>query len=325
MSPIRRRRYRCSEGHEWLYRQTLAFGAACSTCGKPLALAPTVRKQAKPKRARAADPQVTRALAGALLASVSTSALAADCSPQADEVNAKCYPGNLQAAIDAAISSDRPLILPRGTYQGPVTIDYTAHAGTGFELISRGATIEGGLTIQCQSECFYFHQEGTLFVSGRQPGYLVTVGKPDLSDAQNSIKLDHLIVNNGGGPAVQLNYVLNAQAFVVADSGAGIGLTLEQVQFSSIAGAASGTVAALAVENGYSFSDEFRALDLEASPICWLLTSTKASHMAAISTYMNCPVEIATTHAGWSAWTDGSDGVAGMPGGAASAFLKWLD
>lgn len=154
---------------------------------------------------------MTRTLAlAALLAAVFRPALASDRGPQADEVNARCY-ASLQDAVDTAFATDRPLVLPRGTYSGPLVIDHSSRAGTGFELISRGATINGPLTIQCSADCFYFHQEGTLLVNANVPGFSVTIGKPDFSDAHNSIKLDHLVVNNSGsGGAVQLNYVLNA-------------------------------------------------------------------------------------------------------------------
>src|ERR1700761_2915753 len=139
----------------------------------------------------------------AVVALASTSALAADCAADADEANANCYP-TLQAAVDAALSTNRPLLLPRGTYRitAPLVIDYSRHADTGFELISRGATIDGtavrgpALIIDCAADCFYFHQEGTLFVNANTPGQpAVMIGKSDFSDPQNSIKIEHLIVN----------------------------------------------------------------------------------------------------------------------------------
>ena len=99
-----------------------------------------------------------------LAATIARPSLAAGFSPQADEVNARCY-ASLQDAVSVALATDRPLVLPRRTYSGSLVIDYSSHAGTGFELISRGATINGPLTIQCSSDCFYFHQEGTLFVN----------------------------------------------------------------------------------------------------------------------------------------------------------------
>src|SRR6266436_4695811 len=107
--------------------------------------------------------------------------------------------------------------------------------------------------------CSYFHQEGTLFVNARSSGYAVVIGKPDFADAHNSIKIDHLIANNGGsGGGVQLNYVLNADIFVVADSAAQIGLDVEQMQFSVLRGAASAeTGTAMMMGPGYIFANTF--------------------------------------------------------------------
>ena len=76
----------------------------------------------------------------ALVVAICGTARAADCTPQAEMVDATCY-STIQQAASAAISLDLPLMLPRGSYQGPLTIDYTTHANTGFELISYGATV----------------------------------------------------------------------------------------------------------------------------------------------------------------------------------------
>ena len=183
----------------------------------------------------------------ALVALASTSPLAADCGAGADEANAKCYP-TLQAAVDAALAGDLPLVLPRGTYRikAPLVIDYSHHAGTGFELIARGATIDGtavggpALIIECATDCFYFHQEGTLFVNADTDGAAVVFGKADFSDPHNSGKLDHLIVNNRStgqhATGCQFNYVLNWDVNAVCVSaGGGAGMDLEQVQFSTFA------------------------------------------------------------------------------------------
>ena len=230
----------------------------------------------------------------------------ADCGALATEVDARCYTDNLQAAVDDALSSDRPLVLPRGTYRisRPLVIDYAAHAGTGLELISRGATIDGtsisdapAVKILCSggspvapTSCFYFHQEGTLFVNARSSGYAVVIGKPDFADAHNSIKIDHLIANNGGsGGGVQLNYVLNADIFVVADSAGQVGLDVEQMQFSVLRGAASaenGT--AMMMGPGYIFANTFQGLDLEASPVCVSDTHEKTTNNTWTSPYLNC-------------------------------------
>jgi hypothetical protein len=236
-------------------------------------------------------------------------ALAADCSTDADEVNAKCYP-TLQAAVDEALATDRPLILPRGTYPvtAPLVIDYSSHAGTGFELISRGATIDGtatggpALEIICSGGspgapkgCFYFHQEGTLFVNAKTNGYAVLIGQPDFSDAHNAIKIDHLIVNNGNSGAqaggVQLNYVLDSDLFIVADSAGGAaGLDVRQLQFSTLKGAGSATRGyAMAIVDGYVIANVFQTIDQEASAVCTLFTSPHANGNTWIGYYQNCP------------------------------------
>jgi hypothetical protein len=231
------------------------------------------------------------AQAAVMLAGVSAPALAADCSTAADEVNARCYP-TLQAAADAALASDRPLLLPRGTYQGPLVIDYTAHAGTGFELISHGATIDGGLTVECQRDCFYFHQEGTLFISGQSSATLFALGKADFSDPQNSVKIDHLIVNNGGsGIACQFNYVLASDINAVCDSAGQIGMDVRQLQFSTLHGAATAEHGyAMAIRDGYVIANVFQAIDQEASPVCTLFTSPNANGNTWIGYYQNCPL-----------------------------------
>jgi hypothetical protein len=218
-------------------------------------------------------------------------ARAADCTAQAEMVDATCYSA-IQQAADAAIARDLPLLLPRGSYQGPLTIDYTTQANTGFELISHGATVYGGLTIECTGSCFYFHQEGTIFIEGQSPSYLVTVGKADFSDAHNSIKIDHMIVNNGGtGGAVQLNYVLNSDLFIVANTaGEGVGLDVRQLQFSTLKGAMSSKQGySMVIEDGYVIANSFQSLDQEASPACLAMTSPYANGNLWLSVYQDCP------------------------------------
>jgi hypothetical protein len=239
----------------------------------------------------------------AVVTLASTSALAADCAADADEANAKCYP-TLQAAVDAALSTDRPLILPRGSYQitAPLVIDYSRHAGTGFELISRGATIDGtavgggpALIIECAADCFYFDQEGTLFANADTDGPAVVVGKADFSDPHNSGKLDHLIVNNRNAGAhatgCQFNYVLNWDIDAVCVSGGGgSGLDLEQLQFSTLRGAASATTGtAITLGPGYIFANTFEGLDLEASKVCISDMYPRTTNNTWTSPYLYCP------------------------------------
>ena len=112
---------------------------------------------------------------------------------------------------------------------------------------------------------------------------------------------------------------MNADIFVVADTAGDKGLALEQTQFSTIHGTMS------RFENGYSFANTFTSLDLEASPVCWLITSTKASYFGNVAPYTNCPAIVATTHAAWNSWINTSQGISGMTGGAMVTALKWLD
>jgi hypothetical protein len=265
-----------------------------------------------------------RAMLFAVAASASTSALAADCGADADEANAKCYP-TLQAAVDAALSTDRPLILPRGSYRitAPLVIDYSRHAGTGFELISRGATIDGtamgapALIIECAADCFYFHQEGTLLVNADTDGPAVVLGKADFSDAQNSGKLDHLIVNNRNPGAhatgCQFNYVLNWDiSAVCVSAGGGSGIDLEQLQFSTLRGAASATAGtAITLGPGYIFANTFEGLDLEASPVCISDIYDKTTNNTWNSPYLNCPTGLIygskTSALGVNNWQLGGD------------------
>ena len=124
--------------------------------------------------------------------------------------------------------------LTAGTYKvtSPIIIDTASQAGQGFRLISDGAVIDGRtiasgpvLQIQCgggttsgPTGCFYFRaSEGALFVNGNTPAYVVVVGNTDFSDAHNSAKFDHLIVNNANtapaGGGCQFNYVLELVTF----------------------------------------------------------------------------------------------------------------
>ncbi len=237
----------------------------------------------------------------AVVGLASTSALATDCGADADEANAKCYP-TLQAAVDAALAADLPLVLPRGTYRitTPLVIDYSRQADTGFELISRGATIDGtamggpALIIECATDCFYFHQEGTLFVNADTNGPAVVFGKADFSDPQNSGKFDHLIVNNRSAGQLatgcQFNYVLNWDINAVCVSaGGGSGMDLEQLQFSTLRGAASATTGtAITLGPGYIFANTMEGLDLEASSVCISDMYDKTTNNTWNSPYVNC-------------------------------------
>src|SRR5438067_13487827 len=225
----------------------------------------------------------------------------------------------IQTAINTAIANNWPVHIPSGTYKitSRITIDYAGQSGKGFRLISHGATLDGHtissgdvLRVECSggtpaspANCFYFRQEGTLFVTASTPDYAVRIGNPDSSDAHNSLKLDHLIVNNANtastAGALQLNYVLDSDIFAVADSAGGAaGLALEQTQFSRISGAgsANGTGGtALLLENGFNFANTIFAFDMEASPICLGITFNHDGQNSFVSPYFACTTAVNAT------------------------------
>jgi hypothetical protein len=222
-------------------------------------------------------------------------------------------------AVHAALAGDLPLFLSPGTYKltRPLVIDYAARADTGFRLISIGATLDGrsvahgpvlqvacsGGTPTAPKGCFYFKEDGTLFVYADTDAYAVVIGRIDFSDAHNAAKIDHLIVNNANSTAraggLQLNYVLNSELFAVADSAGGAaGIALEQTQISRLGGAGSASApggAALLIENGYSFANTIEAMDLEVAPRCLVITSARAAHNTFLSPYMACPTGVDAT------------------------------
>jgi hypothetical protein len=264
---------------------------------------------------------VHAAVAGASPATVSASACTAT-----SWIDVRCYgaTGNgttddtaaINRALAAALASDQPLFLPHGTFKltRPLVIDYRTRSDTGFRVISMGAILNGKaisaqpvLEIQCSGGtavspkgCFYFNEQGTLFVNANSDSYAVVIGRNDFSDAQNSLKIDHLIVNNASGGAraggLKLNYVLSSEIYAVADSAGGAaGIALEQTQISRISGAGSAAGrggVALLIENGYSFADTIDAMDLEVAPTCLVIDSRNAAHNTFISPYMACATAV---------------------------------
>ncbi len=229
----------------------------------------------------------------------------------------------LQTTIDTAITNNWPVHIPAGTYKvtAALTIDYAGQASKGFRLISEGARIDGrsvaagpvlrvecsGGTVSAPANCFYFKQQGTLFVDADTPSYAVVIGKTDFSDAHNSLKLDHLVVNNAataaGAGGLQLNYVLDSDVFAIADSAGGAaGLALEQTEFSRISGAGSAAATggtALLLEHGYNYANTIFAFDMEVSPTCLGITFAHDGMNTFVSPYFGCTTAVnatASTH-----------------------------
>jgi len=225
----------------------------------------------------------------------------------------------INTTISTAITNNWPVHISSGTYKvtSPISIDYAGQATKGFRLISEAATLDGRavvsgpvLQIQCgggssasPTGCFYFKEEGSLFVNASTPTYAVVLGKTDFSDAHNSAKIDHLIVNNSStapdAGGCQFNFVLDSDIYAVCVSdGGAAGIALEQTQFSRISGAgtAQGTGGrSLVLENGYNFSNTFFALDLEVSPTCLAISFNHNGLNTFVSPYFNCATAINAT------------------------------
>ncbi len=225
----------------------------------------------------------------------------------------------IQNTINSAITNNWPVHLSAGTYKvtSKLTVDYAGRASGGFRLVSEGATIDGRsissgpvLQVQCSggttgspTDCFYFKEEGALFVNASTPAYAVVVGKVDFSDAHNSLKIDHLVVNNASTAAaaggLQLNYVLDSDIFAIADSAGGAaGLALEQTEFSRISGAgsAAGTGGtALLLEQGFNYANTIFAMDLENAPTCLGITANHDGMNTFVSPYFACTTAVNAT------------------------------
>jgi len=225
----------------------------------------------------------------------------------------------INTTIATAITNNWPVHIPAGTYKvtSAISIDYAGQASKGFRLISEGATIDGRaiasgpvLQIQCgggatssPTGCFYFKEEGSLFINASAPTYAVVLGKTDFSDAHNSVKIDHLIVNNtstaSSAGGCQLNFVVDSDIYAVCVSAGGAaGLALEQTQFSRISGAGTAQGIggrSLVLENGYNFSNTFFALDLEVSPTCLSITFNHNGLNTFVSPHFNCQTAVNAT------------------------------
>ncbi len=225
----------------------------------------------------------------------------------------------INTTIGTAITNSWPVHFSGGTYKvsSPISIDYAGQASHGFRLISEAATIDGRsiasgpvLQIQCgrgtptsPTGCFYFKEEGTLFVNANTPDYAVVFGNANFSDAHNSAKIDHLIVNNASAApragGCQFNFVLDSDIYAVCvAAGGAAGLAFEQTQFSRISGAgtAEGTGGrSVVLENGYNFSNTFFALDLEVSPTCLSITFDHNGLNTFVSPFFNCITAVNAT------------------------------
>ncbi len=142
-----------------------------------------------------------------------------------------------------------------------------------------------------------------MFVLANTPDYAVVIGKLDFSDAHNTIKLDHLNVNNASSNAAaggcKFNYVLDSDLWAACVSAGGAaGLAFEQTQFSRISGSGTAEGAGgrgVVLENGYNYANTFFALDLEVSPTCLSITFPHDGMNTFVSPYFACTTAVSAT------------------------------
>jgi len=136
-----------------------------------------------------------------------------------------------------------------------------------------------------------------------RPSYPFALGRIDFSDAHNSARIDHLVVSNDssapGAGGCQFNYVLDSDLWVVCNSAGGAGgVALEQTVFSMLrgAGTAAGTGgSSLLIENGYNYSNTISAFDMEVSPTCLTITTTRDGENTFTSPYFACTTAVNAT------------------------------
>ena len=214
----------------------------------------------------------------------------------------------------SAVHRHVPLVFPAGRYKvlHTVDIDYADAADVGLEVQGNGAIIDGtaipfegdtmimwvhcsGGTPQAPKACFYFHLAGTLHVYANRPhGWAVWFGNLDLSDAHNSMKVDHLDVNNAAYDAggTFLGYVFNADLDIISNGGdRNFAFWIQQLQFSVLKGAAgtpSGWGIFWGTEGGYNISNTIEGFGFEPGAWCSVNTNSKTQHNTFVSPYFNC-------------------------------------
>ena len=89
-------------------------------------------------------------------------------------------------------------------------------------------------------------------------------------------------------------------------------MDLEQLQFSTVRGAASATAGtAITLGSGYIFANTFEGLDLEASTVCISDMYPRTTNNTWTSPYLNCPTGLvysrSSTTLGEIGWQLGGD------------------
>jgi hypothetical protein len=223
----------------------------------------------------------------------------------------------INTTFNTAITNGWPVLFPAGTYKvtSKITIDYQGQAANGLEILSRGATLDGRtigagnvLQFQCSGGttaapliCNNLRISGSLTVVGNGAGYVVIIGKTDLSDQHKGARVEHLVVTNAGaGGAIQANYLTDGDLWfsgTTSGGSASVGaVTLEQVQSSKIGGwgsAGGASAPGLLLENGSSSSNQFLGFAYDPNTnTCVSITSATAVRNAWLAPSFPCTTAV---------------------------------
>jgi hypothetical protein len=202
----------------------------------------------------------------------------------------------IRASFAFAEQARAPWWLPTGIYKAtsPLTFDFLPVATTGLALMGDGMQksiidaqsvaaspaiqfIGSGGTVGAPTSITY-PQIVDLGVWCAHAGDCVSVGTVNFADAINEPVLRLAVVNGAASVlavGVRLNFVLNADAFLVSNTGSGgVGLELDQTQFSTIKGS-FGPVAGISVHitGGFNTGNVFSSLDMENVVDCVIADS----------------------------------------------------
>jgi hypothetical protein len=200
--------------------------------------------------------------------------------------------GNFYAAV---VLTGKAGYIPAGTYKisSQVTWDVAGAQNKGVKIYGDGpqsildlSSVSAGPALLIQNSnntgAFYSSFRG-FAVRTNVNGVGVQVGQESFADAMNSFTFDLVVNNTNTGAntcAVELNYVLNSLVSIVANnSGNTVGdaLRLRQAQFNTFIGSYSTALNGLHLTGGYTFANNFLAIDNEVVGTAVTIDSANAT------------------------------------------------
>jgi hypothetical protein len=195
----------------------------------------------------------------------------------------------------AAISTGKAGYIPAGTYKitSQVVWDVSGAQSKGIKIYGDGpqsvldlSAVSTGPALLIQNSnntgAFYSSFRG-FAVRTNVNGVGVQVGQESFADAMNTFAFDLIVnnVNTGASTcAVELNYVLDSEIRIVANnSGNTVGdaMRLRQAQFNNIYGSYSNALNGVHLTAGFTFANNFLAIDNEVVGTAVTIDSANAT------------------------------------------------